>query len=1245
MTLKFFVFYFLIKEIFSRTCSFDTESCDCTTVSLNVIQMNCNYRSNNRLIFDFDKISIENKENYSIKLNVRNKFFSDVISSPKNMHTKKLIKSLGLTISSFDVIYLRKNSFYGLSSLTSFTTIDSAYGDVLILQRIENIKNNSFSGLTSLIELRLINIYLKTIEAGAFDNMRRLEILEIKESLIKKFETYLFTGLINLKYLYINFLAPNSLANNKSDFAIEKFQNGLFYNLRTLDKLEFQDHSLKEIELDAFESLENLSVLNIRLNNLTCIQNGVFKNQNQSLKELYLNENLIKVIERKAFLGLGKMIKLYLYKNQITHIDNKTYKDMVDLKELFLYENKIEYVEINSFSSLNKLTDLRLNLNKIKVIEKETFQNLTSLVQLNLFGNDISLIENESFVDMRSLTKIDLFSNKVKFIHQKTFAGLNKLTNINLSQNEIEAIEVLSFVDSPYLIEILLKSNRIKMIPNGLFNNMSNLKVLQLQENEIVQLEPNSLNGLKKLKEIYLYMNRIEEITNGIFSDYSQASLDLSNNRLNKISNVSLKIINSKVLKRLDLSYNYLDGFNENPFVYLTNLLELDMSNNLIKKFGKGFFLDGPYTLKKLNLRDNKLNLIEEGSFKNLKNLLKLNLAENEIEDLTLIKSNLMYLSKLISIDLSFNLIEKINELDFEFSLNLNEINLNSNRVKFINDLAFKNLIKLKSFKIAKNGLSVFEMNILDLRKITALDLSFNQINFESFYEMKSLEAIKLENVTFKQDNISLKMFINSKFTKLIDFSGFTFGNSSNLELFKNLPNLISLELSRTNIDDKLLRQINLLNFPKLTYLDLSWNLITNLDDYEYHFKYMVNLDYLDLSNNLIKTINWHLFYRCGVSNWNNCNGIKNFRLLKYLNLENNQIQGYFNWIFADMNELEVLKFSNNKLIDTMDFNIYQLRAQSTCSNTEFKLKEFYFNSNSLTRIKRFTECTKGLKLLNLDSNQISVIDADSLVYLRNLENFSISNNSLSSISRLTFYNVYSLKYLNLSFNQISYIENETFVSLNKLIVLDLSFNQLVAIRPKLFLGLSLLNDLELNCDVNFNINSHSFSNLTEINNIYFTNISMIFENKCLFLSQFYKRDIKRDIKYENKSKYVFYKSVNLITDTAVNETIVCEFTFNFLQFGLHLKLKKDFENEAFYEKCKETLTVRENTFESNYKKCFKDLLNEEILNELILDSKKNSLTRIFTDYVFYLTMFLLLSLLGPVSCLLCKHLFIYNIQ
>jgi len=213
-------------------------------------------------------------------------------------------------------------------------------------------------------------------------------------------------------------------------------------------------------------------------------------------------------------------------------------------------------------------------------------------------------------------------------------------------------------------------------------------------------------------------------------------------------------------------------------------------------------------------------------------------------------------------------------------------------------------------------------------------------------------------------------------------------------------------------------------------------------------------------------------------------------------------------------------------------------------------------------------------------------------------------------------------------------------VSLNKLIVLDLSFNQLVTIKPKLFLGLSLLNDLELKSEFNFNLNSQSFSNLTEINNIYFTNISMIFENKCLFLSQFYKRDIKREIKYEKKSKYVFYKSVNLMTVTTVNETSACELTFHFLQFGLHLNLKKDFENEAFYEKCKETLTVKENTFENNYKKCFTDLLNQDTSHELTFDSKKNSLFRIFTDYVFYLTMFLLLSLLGPVFCLLCNHLF-----
>jgi Leucine-rich repeat (LRR) protein len=85
-------------------------------------------------------------------------------------------------------------------------------------------------------------------------------------------------------------------------------------------------------------------------------------------------------------------------------------------------------------------------------------------------------------------------------------------------------------------------------------------------------------------------------------------------------------------------------------------------------------------------------------------------------------------LSSLEAIDLSHNLIESVNEMNFNFSKNLSSINLNFNFIKIIHDASFKHLINLKSFKMASNNLESFDMGLLNWNKMLELDLSFNNL-------------------------------------------------------------------------------------------------------------------------------------------------------------------------------------------------------------------------------------------------------------------------------------------------------------------------------------------------------------------------------------------------------------------------------------------------------------------------------------------------------------------------------------
>ena len=297
--------------------------------------------------------------------------------------------------------------------------------------------------------------------------------------------------------------------------------------------------------------------------------------------------------------------------------------------------------------------------------------------------------------------------------------------------------------------------------------------------------------------------------------------------------------------------------------------------------------------------------------------------------------------------------------------------------------------------------------------------------------------------------------------------------------MFDNLTNIIYFELRNVGLES--MEQINFRNFKQLEHLDLSSNLLTELR-YE-SFEFLSNLKFLDLNNNQISKINSSIFLKFTTTVANP---------LEYLNLENNKIVS-FDIIFTNYLNLKTFRISKNYLIEIPRFNIYWNGSLDSSNN------EFYFNQNNISIIMQFSISFYSLKILDFDSNHISKIDYNALIYLTSLTNLSIANNNLINISSNNFNSMFNLKYLNLSYNQIDSIEMDSFINLNKLISLDLSFNRLKSIESNMFRGLNYLNDLYLMNQVMFQLNDKSLSHLINVGSIY-VNELMVREFKCLFI-------------------------------------------------------------------------------------------------------------------------------------------------
>jgi hypothetical protein len=345
---------------------------------------------------------------------------------------------------------------------------------------------------------------------------------------------------------------------------------------------------------------------------------------------------------------------------------------------------------------------------------------------------------------------------------------------------------------------------------------------------------------------------------------------------------------------------------------------------------------------------------------------------------------------------------------------------------------------------------------------------------------------------------------------------------------------------------------------------------------------------------------------------------------LCYLSLENNRIK-FIEYFSSVASSLEIIKFSNNSFGDDL----------SNFNNLNF-LKELYLNRNKLRHLNNsnlFSSKLLKIKILNLDSNEISFMNNNLFSNLKTLVNLSIADNQLTSINKEIYFNLFNLNYLNLSRNRIDFIEMNTFDGLDNLLSLDLSFNRLFSIQNGVFNGLIDVNDLNLINNSQFlTFENQSLNSILNISNIYLDS-HLIEQYKCFFM-----HSIERVVRRNVSNKYIFYKSINLLTLNSEND-LDCELTFQFLQFKIHLNLKSDFENERFYEKCKDFLIKDSNNFNSSLKSCFNHILLRE--KEKIYFFEINLITVIIKDFFFLLTIVAFLSLIVPVTILIFIHFYV----
>ncbi|XP_062854279.1 extracellular matrix protein 2 [Trichomycterus rosablanca] len=278
---------------------------------------------------------------------------------------------------------------------------------------------------------------------------------------------------------------------------------------------------------------------------------------------------------------------LYLSDNKISKVSRKALHGLPNLEWLDLSKNKLDDVSLGPgvFRNLTKLRRLNLdgnNLTKIPPLPP-------SLLELKINDNRLSGITPHSFKGLSHLLTLELEDNHFHDgnVSPLAFRPLKKLIYLRLDDNEFRAVPSGL---PPSLKELHLSDNRIEVVHAAALNKTVNLRVLNLSQNKIREdrIPPKAWIHLRKLEMLDLSHNKLVHVPS--FLPVGLLQLTLHHNQIERIPGYVFGHMQPGLVS-IHLSYNRLreDGISEVSFVGLhRSLNELLLDHNQLRAVPRG---------------------------------------------------------------------------------------------------------------------------------------------------------------------------------------------------------------------------------------------------------------------------------------------------------------------------------------------------------------------------------------------------------------------------------------------------------------------------------------------------------------------------------------------------------------------------------------------------------------------------------------------------------------------------------
>ena len=214
------------------------------------------------------------------------------------------IKDLIILDSSLRV--LNENCFQHLASLERLYVIDSKISTV--------DATGIWSGLTSLLELRLGLANINSLERNTFHGLSKLQNLSLTSNKISEIKYNAFNGLRSVRHISLN---HNSLT---------KIDNNMWRGLDSLTHLSLAYNEIATIEVGAWMYVRNTMFLDLSHNALNILHPGIFSSL-QVLKELKVNSNNISEVSESAFSGLRRIQVIWLASNRLATLSYTSFNN------------------------------------------------------------------------------------------------------------------------------------------------------------------------------------------------------------------------------------------------------------------------------------------------------------------------------------------------------------------------------------------------------------------------------------------------------------------------------------------------------------------------------------------------------------------------------------------------------------------------------------------------------------------------------------------------------------------------------------------------------------------------------------------------------------------------------------------------------------------------------------------------------------------------------------------------------